>query len=290
MMVTAGLAVEARPRKITQSGNSCSAVRRTFTHDNCFWMEGHQRVGVGRVDRAARHGPPSGRRISRLHNGILSRAGVDDFTVDTSAGSVTGIAVSVIRAAGWQWPPDCRTVPSGDPPVGKTEMLGDGLFPGLDLTVRQVVVVDDNLIVDAQGCGPLGRCPQRERPATATTPLFSRVAVSHESGRSGARRSSGPAPLHEVTTPRPTDCPPEAADGTGSVGPGATGTRYRRSNPARPNIWRLSSLSSLIRLTRPSTTPEFQGWERPAMTASRVAVQAEGGRVRPAAACRAEWS
>ncbi|MFF3128831.1 AAA family ATPase [Streptomyces sp. NPDC057908] len=33
---------------------------------------------------------------------ILSRAAVDDFTIDTSTGSVTDIAVSVIRAAGWQ--------------------------------------------------------------------------------------------------------------------------------------------------------------------------------------------
>ncbi|MFF1680296.1 transposase family protein [Streptomyces sp. NPDC058256] len=40
------------------------------------------------------------------------------------------------------------------------------LFPGLNLAVRQVVAVDDNLIIDAAGCGPPGRCPQCERPAT----------------------------------------------------------------------------------------------------------------------------
>ncbi|MFD8813675.1 transposase family protein [Streptomyces sp. NPDC059627] len=32
--------------------------------------------------------------------------------------------------------------------------------------VRQVVAVDDNLGMDAAGCGPPGRCPQCERPAT----------------------------------------------------------------------------------------------------------------------------
>jgi chloramphenicol 3-O-phosphotransferase len=33
---------------------------------------------------------------------ILIRSAVDDFTIDTSADSVTDVAVSVIRAAGWQ--------------------------------------------------------------------------------------------------------------------------------------------------------------------------------------------
>ncbi|MFI6463134.1 ISL3 family transposase [Streptomyces sp. NPDC050538] len=76
------------------------------------------------------------------------------------------MAAPVIRAASWQRPPDCRTVPPGDPPVVKTETLEDVLFPGLHLTVRQVVAVDDDLIIDAAGCGPPGRCPQCERPAT----------------------------------------------------------------------------------------------------------------------------
>lgn len=35
-------------------------------------------------------------------DGILSRGAADDFTVDTGTGSVTDIALSVIRAAGWQ--------------------------------------------------------------------------------------------------------------------------------------------------------------------------------------------
>lgn len=44
-------------------------------------------------------------------------------------------------------------------------------------------------------------------------------------------------------------------------------TLFRRSwKPARPYIWRLIIL---IRLTWPSTIPEFQGRVRPAMTASR---------------------
>ncbi|MFJ4831724.1 transposase family protein [Streptomyces sp. NPDC088747] len=48
----------------------------------------------------------------------------------------------------------------------ETETLEDVLFPGLHLTVRQVVAVDDSLIIDEAGCGPPGRCPQCERPAT----------------------------------------------------------------------------------------------------------------------------
>ncbi|WP_416965183.1 hypothetical protein [Streptomyces sp. Agncl-13] len=35
-------------------------------------------------------------------DGILDRASVDDFTIDTSTGSVTDVALSVIRAARWQ--------------------------------------------------------------------------------------------------------------------------------------------------------------------------------------------
>ena len=34
-------------------------------------------------------------------DGILSRSAVDDFTVDAGTGSVTDVAVSVLRAAGW---------------------------------------------------------------------------------------------------------------------------------------------------------------------------------------------
>ncbi|MGW2959330.1 AAA family ATPase [Streptomyces sp. NPDC001220] len=34
-------------------------------------------------------------------DGILSRAGVDDFTVDAGAGSVTDVAASVIKMTGW---------------------------------------------------------------------------------------------------------------------------------------------------------------------------------------------
>lgn len=35
-------------------------------------------------------------------DGILSRAALDDFTVDTGADSVTEVAVSVLKSAGWQ--------------------------------------------------------------------------------------------------------------------------------------------------------------------------------------------
>lgn len=53
--------------------------------------------------------------------------------------------------------------------------------------------------------------------------------------------------------------------GATDIGHGARKTRSRSSaKPARPSIWRLSIL---IRLTRPSTTPDFQGRVRPAMTA-----------------------
>ncbi|UQW99300.1 ISL3 family transposase [Streptomyces sp. RerS4] len=47
----------------------------------------------------------------------------------------------------------------------KVETLEDVLFPGLNLVVRQVVVADDSLMVDAAGCGPPGGCPQCEHPA-----------------------------------------------------------------------------------------------------------------------------
>jgi transposase len=39
-------------------------------------------------------------------------------------------------------------------------------LPGLELKVRQLMAVDGNLVVDAAGCGPPGRCPQCEHPAT----------------------------------------------------------------------------------------------------------------------------
>ncbi|WP_043685991.1 AAA family ATPase [Streptomyces xylophagus] len=54
-----------------------------------------------------RHGSETEALQWHLHrsgelDGILSRAAVDDFTIDTGTGSVTDIALSVIRAAGWQ--------------------------------------------------------------------------------------------------------------------------------------------------------------------------------------------
>lgn len=45
------------------------------------------------------------------------------------------------------------------------ETLEEVLFPGLNLVVRQAVVVDDNLMIDAAGCGPPGPCPQCQHPA-----------------------------------------------------------------------------------------------------------------------------
>ncbi|MET7899225.1 transposase family protein [Streptomyces mirabilis] len=65
----------------------------------------------------------------------------------------------------------------------KTEMLGDVLFPGLDITVWQVVVFDDNLIVDAEVCGPPGRCPQCERPATRVRSRYWRRMAGLPVGR-----------------------------------------------------------------------------------------------------------
>ncbi|WP_404962386.1 hypothetical protein [Streptomyces sp. 147326] len=35
-------------------------------------------------------------------DGILSRVAVEDFTIDTTTGSVSDLAASVIRAADWQ--------------------------------------------------------------------------------------------------------------------------------------------------------------------------------------------
>ncbi|MCE7052286.1 ISL3 family transposase [Streptomyces purpurascens] len=60
---------------------------------------------------------------------------------------------------------DCRTVPPGDHVVMKAETLEEVLFPGLNLVVRQAVVTDDNLMIDAAGCGPPGTCPQCQHPA-----------------------------------------------------------------------------------------------------------------------------
>ncbi|MFI9761127.1 transposase family protein [Streptomyces sp. NPDC051963] len=47
----------------------------------------------------------------------------------------------------------------------KPETLEDVLFQGLNLAVRQAVVVDDGLMIDATGCGPPGACPQCQQPA-----------------------------------------------------------------------------------------------------------------------------
>ncbi|KMO96053.1 ISL3 family transposase [Streptomyces roseus] len=47
----------------------------------------------------------------------------------------------------------------------ETKTLRDVLFPGLDLAVRQVTVVNDDLMVDANGCGPPGGCPACQHPA-----------------------------------------------------------------------------------------------------------------------------
>jgi transposase len=47
----------------------------------------------------------------------------------------------------------------------KPETLKDVLFPGLNLVVRQAVVADDGLMIDATGCGPPGACPQCQQPA-----------------------------------------------------------------------------------------------------------------------------
>ncbi|MFD3580923.1 ISL3 family transposase [Streptomyces sp. NPDC058683] len=65
----------------------------------------------------------------------------------------------------------------------KTETLEDVLFPGLHLTVRQVVAVDDDLIIDAAGCGPPGRCPQCERPATRVHSRYWRRIAGSPVGR-----------------------------------------------------------------------------------------------------------
>jgi transposase len=48
----------------------------------------------------------------------------------------------------------------------RVETLKDLLVPGLNLTVRQLMTVDGNLMVDAAGCGPPGRCPRCRHPAT----------------------------------------------------------------------------------------------------------------------------
>lgn len=47
----------------------------------------------------------------------------------------------------------------------KPETLQDVLFPALNLVVRQAVVADDGLMIDATGCGPPGACPQCQHPA-----------------------------------------------------------------------------------------------------------------------------
>lgn len=47
----------------------------------------------------------------------------------------------------------------------KVESLEDFLFPGLNLTVRQALLADGNLMIDAAGCGPPGPCPQCQHSA-----------------------------------------------------------------------------------------------------------------------------
>lgn len=76
--------------------------------------------------------------------------------------------------------------------------------------------------------------------------------------------------------------PSPAPAGGGHVSTPATSharrTLLRRStNRARPNVWRLSIL---IRLTWPSTTPEYHGWERSATTASRSRSRCWANRLR----------
>ncbi|WP_075033119.1 transposase [Streptomyces mirabilis] len=48
----------------------------------------------------------------------------------------------------------------------QVETLEDVLSPGLNLKVRQLIAVDGQLVVDAVGCGPPGKCPQYKQPAT----------------------------------------------------------------------------------------------------------------------------
>lgn len=48
----------------------------------------------------------------------------------------------------------------------RVETIEDVLFPGLNLMVRRLMTADGNLVVDAAGCGPPGRCPQCKHPAT----------------------------------------------------------------------------------------------------------------------------
>ncbi|MFF3089536.1 ISL3 family transposase [Streptomyces nojiriensis] len=45
------------------------------------------------------------------------------------------------------------------------ETVEDALFPGLTVVVRQAVVLDDHLMIDAAGCGPPGVCPACQYPA-----------------------------------------------------------------------------------------------------------------------------
>ncbi|MFD9336670.1 ISL3 family transposase [Streptomyces sp. NPDC060028] len=54
------------------------------------------------------------------------------------------------------------------------ETLQDVLFPGLNLALRQATVVDDDLRVDATGCGPPGTCPVCQHPATRVHSRYSR--------------------------------------------------------------------------------------------------------------------
>ncbi|MFD3612173.1 ISL3 family transposase [Streptomyces atroolivaceus] len=64
------------------------------------------------------------------------------------------------------------------------ETVEDVLFPGLTLVVRQVVVADDCLMIDAAGCGPPGVCPACQHPAARIHSRYSRqIAGLPVSGR-----------------------------------------------------------------------------------------------------------
>ncbi|MEV2234043.1 transposase family protein [Streptomyces phaeochromogenes] len=64
------------------------------------------------------------------------------------------------------------------------ETREDILLPGLNLMVRHLMTVDGNLKVDAAACGPPGRCPQCEHPATRVHSRYLRqVSVLPLGGR-----------------------------------------------------------------------------------------------------------
>ncbi|MCX5402658.1 transposase [Streptomyces sp. NBC_00335] len=64
------------------------------------------------------------------------------------------------------------------------ETVEDALFPGLTLVLRQAVVADDRLMIDAAGCGPPGACPACQHPAARVHSRYSRhIAGLPFSGR-----------------------------------------------------------------------------------------------------------